>query len=209
MMDLMHIAIIEFFLTIDIMERTPLYCAVWNNHINAVELLIRHGANVNDDNGTLLHVASEYGCVGCIRLLLEGGADPNIGRLLHRIVYDSRMGERAYDIAKLLIQYGASVNHKDYDCCLPIYLASEVYDIKMIVLLLDHGALYTDIKDSRRTYKDIVEKGVIKQNLSALEIRFRFNKPTIQALIYMVREHCRDPSNRDMLIKRLEVAFNL
>ena len=212
MMDLMHIAIIELFLTIDTMKQTPLYCAVWNNRIDAVELLIYHDANVNANNGTLLHIASKCGYVDCVKLLLEGGADPNVivDELtpLHHAAHECPYGNR-YAIAKLLIQYGARINCKDDYGYTPIYLASKDHNVKMMILLLDHGALYTDIYDNGAMYADLIEEGIINQGLSALELRSMVGLPTIQALIYMVRKHCIDPLNSDRLIKRLEVAFNL
>ena len=66
-------------------DYTPLIMAIENGNIDAVELLIESGANVNVQTQgrrsiqtTALIEASQNGNVEIVRLLLENGADPNI-----------------------------------------------------------------------------------------------------------------------------------
>jgi len=59
----------------------PLIAAALNNHLHIVEVLLKHGANINLTNrngNTALHLAATYGRVEVIRLLLARGADINV-----------------------------------------------------------------------------------------------------------------------------------
>lgn len=62
-------------------QRTPLHLACSRSAVEDVEILLRHGADVNakDDVGhTPLHTAVFRREVGIVRLLLAAGADPAI-----------------------------------------------------------------------------------------------------------------------------------
>lgn len=92
---------------------SPLYAAVKNNHIKATELLLEHKANPNIlvDGTTPLHIASEYGYLDIMRLLLDYNASLIIPNSLdalpiHRAIAG---GIKAF---KLLLQYGADMNSK-------------------------------------------------------------------------------------------------
>lgn len=61
--------------------KTPLQKATEKNHLKIVEVLIRHGANVNavynSENRTALHLASRNGFDKIVDLLLKSGASIN------------------------------------------------------------------------------------------------------------------------------------
>jgi ankyrin repeat protein len=67
---------------------TPLLWAVYSDRVAAATWLLDHGAdpNLRHDFGgaqhgkgaVALHLAAEYGCLRCLRLLLDRGADPTI-----------------------------------------------------------------------------------------------------------------------------------
>jgi hypothetical protein len=70
---------------------TPLSMAAWQGHVEAVELLIANGAEVNARNrngATPLHGAAFFGQAESVRVLIEHGADANAR---------NRNGERAAD----------------------------------------------------------------------------------------------------------------
>lgn len=60
---------------------TPLHQAALDGNVDAVELLVKHGANINkqdDDTWTPLHAACAEGHTDIVELLLRHGADSNI-----------------------------------------------------------------------------------------------------------------------------------
>ncbi len=64
----------------DALRRTPLYYAVYNEHLKIAGLLVENGANVNVKhiaNKTPLHLAAELGNMQMVRLLLKAGAKVN------------------------------------------------------------------------------------------------------------------------------------
>lgn len=87
---------------------TPLHCASWKGHPDAVQLLIETGADVdarnqNDHYGTTpLHAAAHGNQTAVARLLLEAGADPSITNLHGRTPLDETTVHGATAVAKLL-----------------------------------------------------------------------------------------------------------
>jgi len=60
---------------------TPLHEAVSNGHFRVLQLLLRHGGNVNscaNSGWSLLHVAASTGRVDCVRVLLANNADISV-----------------------------------------------------------------------------------------------------------------------------------
>lgn len=95
--------------------RTPLYVAIWKGNAEVAKLLVKYGANVNDNyerNRTPLHIA---------------------------------IGRKQLEIARLLIKNGASVNAKTNnhgkDDLTPMHLAIFADTLEFIELLANHGAI--------------------------------------------------------------------
>ena len=115
---------------------THLVQAVESAHINAIEELIAHGADVNisvDDFYTPLDVTAgdwESDEDECLRIT-GAGADPNIGNPLVVAAYEKR--ER---IVNLLIEHGAYINavHPFYGTVLFIGGYQENYNIVKVAL---------------------------------------------------------------------------
>jgi hypothetical protein len=60
---------------------TPIFHAVWPNHVEVLRVLLESGADPNHQNtrlNTALHLACEQGHVECIRLLISFGAKTNV-----------------------------------------------------------------------------------------------------------------------------------
>lgn len=93
------------------LANTPLLCAVIGEHIEAVRLLLAHGANVNGANeagATPLHKAAVLGNSEIVRLLLAHGANVNARNSGGQTALTHALYKRHEDVATLLRQHGAS-----------------------------------------------------------------------------------------------------
>lgn len=102
---------------------TPLLCAAWAGHEDAVRFLIERGADPNSrahDDATALYAAVARRHPSMAALLIEAGADANIGR---KHGHDRQAGEASFTpplhcaiahrdeaTARLLIDAGAYTN---------------------------------------------------------------------------------------------------
>ncbi|KAN0141504.1 Ankyrin repeat-containing domain protein [Lactarius tabidus] len=116
---------------------------------HAALVLLERGADVNSqrkNNWTPLHVASYYGNLELIRLLLGYGAKAdtecdNGENPLHKVSYGKyKHPEDGVSVAGLLLKHGVDVNTRNKDHLTPLYVASYVGNIEIVRLLLDHGA---------------------------------------------------------------------
>lgn len=126
---------------------TPLYFAVRKGHLEAAELLLERGAEINIASnyfGDLLTIATVNGRVDLITLLLAHGANPNA----------TFNGESALHVAvkyrclacvKALVEAGADVNAPTYDNWYsyrtPIHLAIRYGYPEMADYLMAHGVV--------------------------------------------------------------------
>lgn len=125
-------------------EQTPaLHTAVMKRNLELVQLLLEHGADVNQKTwggGTAIFYAATR-TPEMTRLLLEHGASVTItngyGRTpLHMVVLD-----REGIAAKLLLEAGANPNTKDVGGWTPMHLAAyNAYQTNACAILLQHGA---------------------------------------------------------------------
>ena len=102
-------------------SRSPLYSAIAQEHdVCIVELLIKHGADVNtrpQDCHSVLHQAIKAGKSALVEILLKAGADVNVEfwYASHELARQESALQCALrvddmDIAQLLIDHGADVN---------------------------------------------------------------------------------------------------
>ena len=137
--------------------------------INAVQFLLRQGANVNaqrDDLWTPLHLAINVGNLKVARMLLEHQADVNVrndeGQApLHLLsIWKALQDEdEESDLAKLLLKRGASVNEKDKNNATPLHLASFYKRLEIVRVLLDNGANTDAENDEGKTPLQIAIRG--------------------------------------------------
>ena len=119
--------------------------------VRVTQLLLERGADVNtrrNNDQTPLHIASYFGNVEIVRLLLDHGADPEANaegdmgeKPLHKVSCGKyRSPEDGVRVAELLLERGADVNTRCNDHCTPLHIASYFGNIEIVRLLLDNGA---------------------------------------------------------------------
>jgi hypothetical protein len=150
----------------------PLIKAVRAKDINQVESLLKHGANVNVSENTFLrdslnpiHIASEFGPIENVKLLLDHGADVNT-KTVHNVtpLHFAAQGKNIF-IANLLIERGARVDAEDYDGRTPLdwiagkkWASSEMIDfleLREDVLIIRQKV---HSKDEYDRFLDLAEK---------------------------------------------------
>ena len=142
---------------------TPLYLAVRGGHFAVAKLLVERGADVNAAPtpllGSALMPALAKRRIDLIKLLLDGGANPNAQRgretALHIAV---RSG--CLDCVKALVEAGADVNAKTKDGKTPLHLAKFKGQGEVADYLLSHGVVMpTPAPISMKLATADVEKG--------------------------------------------------
>lgn len=144
---------------------TPLMTATLNGYLSVVQVLLEQGAEVdalNSDNWSALTVAAQKGCFQISKALLAHGAEVDVcsEKGFTPLMYAVKAGH--FSIAEELVAKGAKVNHFTlteegaalnqasiplvYGYMTPLLLAINLGEVKMVELLLKHGAdLYLDL----------------------------------------------------------------
>ena len=119
-----------------------------NARVNAVQFLLRHGADVNVTRGslgtTLLHLAAKVGCPDVARILFQHQADvylrDNRGQVPLRLVSNNITGGGRSILETISVKRSVDVNAQDRNGATPLHFASYHMWPKTARLLLDHGA---------------------------------------------------------------------
>ncbi|CAI5720487.1 unnamed protein product [Hyaloperonospora brassicae] len=124
-------------------ERTPLHWACASGRLNVAEFLLtraRASLDVQDDAGwTPLMSAASAGHAEIVGLLLSSGASAELGNVNGQIPLHYHRGRR--EIAELLLDYTADVNHADTTGSTPLMRAlGGKPSLAIIAQLVEHGA---------------------------------------------------------------------
>ncbi|KAF7349543.1 Ankyrin repeat-containing domain protein [Mycena sanguinolenta] len=120
----------------------PLYLCCSKGYLECVSQCIEKGADINpvDATDTPLGVASYWENMDIVQLLLERGADVNLGGRQ----FGSPLGAASYqgksDVVQLLLDKGADVNLGGGEYGSPLGAASHRGESDIVQLLLDKGA---------------------------------------------------------------------
>ena len=118
-------------------ERTALFIACWKGHVDAAQLLLDNGAEVDraKENGfTPLFIACQKGHVDAARLLLEK-ARRSIGAMKGgRTPLFAACWKGHVDVAQLLLDKGAEVDQADEDGFTPLFVACQKGHVDAVVV---------------------------------------------------------------------------
>ena len=120
-----------------------LHCAAIQGYDDAVEVLIRDGADVNavdECNETPIHCAAENGHVDVAKVLIQNGADVNAVDENNRTPLHFAAENGHVDVAKVLIQNGANVNAVNEYKRTALHKAIEYRHVVLMLQLLCFGA---------------------------------------------------------------------
>lgn len=137
---------------------TPLQLAARAGKVNVVKMILarmkgrellqpRNRSDPSAAGWTPLGEASYHAHPECVRLLLEAGAEVNIGKFdktpLHLVLWsidEDRKIEDQVEVMKLLLEAGASINAKGPDEMTPLAAACQWGSLPLVQVLLDAGA---------------------------------------------------------------------
>lgn len=150
-------------------EEIPLIEAVYENNQRAIQMLLDskdcdvNRTNASNDNETALFIAIYLGRTELVDMLLERGADPNVGRGEHRptpmhIAINAGAEQDAglhvpLMITELLLSFGGLPDGADQNGFTPLHIAAINDRDDIMELLIDHDqGLNLDVKsDSAET----------------------------------------------------------
>ena len=131
---------------------TPLHASVLGGHIEVAQLMLIHGANIEDsgcaDKQTPLHIASQRGHLEITKWMLNHGANANSHSEHGWTPLHFAACRGDLEVCRILLECNAEVNARSDNGSTPFLEASQSGHPDVIWLLLDHNA-ETHVEDSR------------------------------------------------------------
>ncbi|MDX1295594.1 MAG: ankyrin repeat domain-containing protein [Sulfurimonadaceae bacterium] len=124
-------------------KQRPLHLAVYNEHPNIVELLLKFGANPNArmNNGqTPIFVASYFGDIKSMKMLIAKGAKVNIKDHLGSTPLHKATEGDSPEAVKLLLEHGADLHALDNEKNTPLHVGGYMGSEASVWILLRNGA---------------------------------------------------------------------
>ena len=122
--------------------KTPLHIAAANGSIQAIELLLRFHAQINQrdhDLQTAVFQTVKYGR-SALLTLINNGADLNIPDMNNKFPLHASLEKDYLFALKALVKYRANVNCEDKDKVTPLHLASRIGNLEKVEILLKADA---------------------------------------------------------------------
>ncbi|KAJ3335190.1 hypothetical protein HDU93_006222 [Gonapodya sp. JEL0774] len=137
----------------------PLVLACAGESLEVVRLLLEKGGHSEKSHGPLLSLCSSMGKVDHVQLLLNHGADPNVGALgglsVTALILAAQQGH--LDIVKLLVDHGADVSQRNNSA---LWYAVRRGGLEMVKFLLKNGAdSKANSPHKRGAFKDAEKNG--------------------------------------------------
>jgi len=141
---------------------TPLGAALHKGHLDIALFLLEHGAD-GEKRGkagqTGLFIASSRGYAEIVWTLIHCGANPNAecndwdedSNEVERTPLHATASNGKLEVARVLLEYGANVNHPDSGGRSALHIASRCSSDDFVRLLLDHGADPSALDGSNET----------------------------------------------------------
>ncbi len=138
---------------------TPLHYAIKDENIEIIDLLIKHGANVDEYGWFYLHNISYNGYLEIASILINSGAkinvkDPGGKTPLHLAIFGGHLR-----MVSLLLKHEAKVNEADKDGKTPLHLAISGGHLRMVSLLLKHEAKVNEADKDGKTPLHLASSG--------------------------------------------------
>ncbi|XP_063927236.1 ankyrin-1-like [Zophobas morio] len=122
---------------------TPLHCASWHDHFEVVQVLVKHGANLDLQNArgfTALNAAAWKGYENIAKYLLHQGANPNLSSTEGYTPLMSACLKSGYEVVLLLLEKGADVNMVQDGGWTALHAAAEKCGVLEMLMMVKHGA---------------------------------------------------------------------
>ena len=121
------------------------YAAVFCKFPNIVEMLIAHGAEINNYHFTPLHAATISGKYKIFNILMANGANVNVKTYqsmtpLHGAIKSYQIGNQQEEIIEKLISRGAEIDSKTDDGLTALHFCIEGDKVGFAKILLQNGA---------------------------------------------------------------------
>ncbi|KAG6801665.1 ankyrin repeat and death domain-containing protein 1A isoform X1 [Apis mellifera caucasica] len=122
--------------------QTPIHCACAEEHLEAVEVLIGLGANVDAqdyEGNTPLHVATRTRHTAIAQLLLRAGANTELIDEIGFTPLHVAASQGCKGILESMIQHGAALNKQCKYGNTPLHLACQNNEVETVEILINKG----------------------------------------------------------------------
>ncbi|MCE5326550.1 MAG: ankyrin repeat domain-containing protein [Planctomycetaceae bacterium] len=144
--------------------RTPLHLAAEYDRRDVVATLVKAGADCNAPDASGRRPLHESKSAAVIAILLKGGAKPDVSDNDGQTpLSNGAFGEDRVEMARLLINAGADVNHRGDHHRTAIFDVISRDDVEMFALLVEHGAIMTLKDDAGETPRDWIKEYDVKR----------------------------------------------